>query len=39
MKGYWTEEYYVGYMPDGTKRYFATEGDYKDAYRSWFEDE
>lgn len=32
MKGYWTESYYVGFMPDGTKGYFATEADYKEAY-------
>ena len=32
MKGYWTETYYVGFMQNGTKRYFATEQDYKEAY-------
>ena len=39
MKGYWTESYYVGFMPDGTKRYFATDMDYKEAYQAFFEDD
>lgn len=32
VKGYWTESYYVGFMQDGTKRYFSCEQDYKEAY-------
>lgn len=39
MKGYWTDTYYVGFMPDGTKRYFCTEADYKEAYKEWFEND
>ena len=33
MKGYWTESYYVGFMHDGSKRYFASEQDYKEEYK------
>lgn len=33
MKGYWTENYYVGFMPDGTKHYFVSEDEYREAYR------
>lgn len=33
MKGYWTNSFYVGFMHDGSKRYFATHGDYVEAYR------
>ena len=32
MKGYYEGYSYVGYMPDGTKRRFATETEYKEAY-------
>lgn len=32
MKGYWTDSYYVGIMPNGQKAYFCTEGDYIEAY-------
>lgn len=37
MKGYYTEYSYVGFMPDGSKRYFATEGDYKEAYNAFYD--
>ena len=39
MKGYWTDFYYVGIFPDGSKGYFATEGDYKEEFRSRYPDE
>lgn len=32
MKGYYIGFSYVGFMPDGTKRMFATETEYKEAY-------
>lgn len=32
MKGYYEGYSYVGFMPDGTKRWFATEQEYKEAY-------
>lgn len=32
MKGYYEGYSYVGYMPDGKKRRFATEQEYKEAY-------
>ena len=34
FKGCWTEDYYVGIMPDGSKRYFGTEADFKEELRS-----
>ena len=33
MKGYWTDSYYVGFMADGTKRFFVSEEEYKEEYR------
>ncbi len=33
MKGYYEGSSYVGFMPDGTKRRFATEEEYAEAYR------
>ncbi len=33
MKGYWEGYSYVGFMPDGSKRRFVSEEDYKEAYR------
>ena len=32
MKGYYEGYSYVGFMPDGTKRRFATEEEYREAY-------
>lgn len=32
MSGYWTEASYVGFMPDGTKRFFVSDEDYREAY-------
>ena len=32
MKGYWTNSYYVGFMKDGTKRYFVSDKEYIEAY-------
>jgi len=32
MKGYYTEYAFVGFMPDGSKRAFATYEEYKEAY-------
>lgn len=33
MKGYYEGYSYVGFMPDGTKRRFATEQEYVEAYK------
>ena len=30
--GYWTEGSYVGFMPDGTKRWFVSPEDYWEAF-------
>ena len=32
MKGYWTGASYVGFMPDGKRRYFVSDMEYKEAY-------
>ena len=32
MKGYYIGFSYVGFMPDGTKRQFATEQEYIETY-------
>lgn len=32
MKGYWTETSYVGFMPDGSKRWFVSDKEYKEAF-------
>ena len=32
MKGYWTDSFYVGFMPDGTKRFFVSDEEYVEAY-------
>ncbi len=39
MKGYWTEDYYVGIFPGGEKGYFATEEEYKEEYKERYPDE
>ena len=39
MKGYWTESSYVGFMPDGSKRWFVSEEEYVEAYREFQEAE
>ncbi len=31
--GYWTSYAYVGYMPNGTKRWFVSYEEYAEAYR------
>ena len=31
-KGYYVGYAYVGFMPDGSKRYFASDTDYLEAY-------
>jgi hypothetical protein len=33
MRGYWIAYSYVGFMPDGSRRYFASPEDYKEAYQ------
>ena len=38
-KGFYTGYSYVGFMPDGTKRYFATEEDYMEAWRETLSEE
>ena len=38
MKGYWTESYYVGFMPDGSKRWFVSDSEYHEAYRQALKD-
>lgn len=35
-KGYYTDSYYVGFMPDGRKRYYATEGEYLEDYWDFY---
>ena len=30
--GYYTNYYYVGFMPDGTKGYFVSEREYIEAF-------
>ena len=37
MKGYYTESSYVGFMPDGSKRYFVSEKEYIEAYSEYFQ--
>ena len=32
MRGYWIGYSYVGFMPDGTKGYFVSPTEYKEAY-------
>ena len=32
MKGYWEGYSYVGFMPNGSKRRFVSEEEYKEAY-------
>ncbi len=32
MRGYWTQYGYCGQMPDCKWRYFATDGEYREAY-------
>ena len=32
MKGYWTEGCYIGIMHDGTKGYFVSDAEYREAY-------
>ena len=33
MKGYYEGYSYVGFMPDGSKQRFATEGEYAEEYQ------
>ena len=33
MKGYYTDSYYVGFMPDGTRGFFVSESEYVEAYQ------
>ena len=37
MKGYYTDYYYVGFMPNGKKGYFCCEADYIEAYNEFYE--
>ena len=32
MKGSYTESSYVGFMPDGSKRWFVSDEDYREAF-------
>lgn len=32
MKGYWEGYSYVGFMPDGSKRRFVSDEEYREAY-------
>lgn len=38
MRGYWERYAYVGFMPDGTKRRFATYEEYREAYQDAMEE-
>ena len=31
-KGYYTESSYVGFMPDGSKRWFVSDVEYREAF-------
>lgn len=35
MKGYWTDSFYVGCMPDGKWRFFVSDSEYIEAYREF----
>lgn len=39
MKGYWTDDYYVGIFPDGHKEYFVSDQEYKEEFRSRYPEE